>query len=54
MPDESIPEYLDTKKLTNFSGKISKIVLSVPSSNKNEYGVNQGPDQTKTISGNLG
>ena len=52
MSEEFIPVYLQTNSMKNFSGKISKIIISQPSSSNLENSANHGPDYVRSITGN--
>ena len=52
MSEEFIPIYLQTNSMKNFSGKISKIIISQPSSSNLENSANHSPDYVRSITGN--
>ena len=52
MSEDFIPQYLETGSMSNFSGKISKIVISPSNSDYNRGSVNAGPQAPRMINEN--
>ena len=52
MSEDFIPQYLETGSMSNFSGKISKIVINPSNSDYNRGSVNAGPQAPRMINEN--
>ena len=52
MSEDFIPQYLATGSLQNFSGKITKQVVSMPASGNNQHSYNADPDAPRMVNGN--